>query len=113
MNAKPAVETKGKTVDITTNVDENKASLKLSGKLTVQTSPDLSDAIAELPASTNEIDIDMTDVAYVSSAGLRVLVATSKLATSRGGVMRILHPTDDVFDVLEMTGLSEVFTIER
>lgn len=100
-------------MNIVTDVDGNTASLELEGKLTVQTSPSLSDAVDQLPASVCNIDIEMGGVTYVASAGLRVLVATDKLAVSRGGSMRILHPCVDVMDVLEMTGLSEVFTIEQ
>lgn len=100
-------------MEIKSSIDDSKATLTLKGKLTVQTSPDLSDAVDRLPASVRDIDIDLEGVTYVASAGLRVLVATDKLAVVRGGVMRVLHPCSDVMDVLEMTGLSEVFNVER
>ena len=100
-------------MDIKTNVEGTKATLELSGKLTVNTSPELSSAVDRLPGDVRDIDIDLTDVDYVASAGLRVFVATDKLAVKRGGAMRLLHPCDEVMEVLEMTGLSEVFSIER
>lgn len=100
-------------MDIQTTVEDNKATLALSGKLTVQTSPELSASIEGLPEEITDIDIDCTDVDYVASAGLRVLVATDKLTSKRGGTMRILHPQADVVEVLEMTGLDAVFTIEK
>ena len=87
--------------------------LLLIGKLTVQTSPDLSAAIEALPADTADLDIDLANVDYVASAGLRVLVSADKLAAKRGGQMRLLSPCDEVMEVLEMTGLAEVFVIER
>ena len=59
------------------------------------------------------IDLDLANVTYVASAGLRVLVSADKLAVTRGGHLRLLHPCDDVMQVFEMTGLSEVFAIER
>jgi anti-anti-sigma factor len=40
-----------------------------------------------------------------------VLVSTQKLAMQRGGSIRLLHPTAEVTEVFEMTGLSEVMTI--
>lgn len=100
-------------MDIMTNVDGSKATFVLSGKLTVQTAPDLSDAVDRLPASVCDIDVDLKGVTYVASAGLRVLVATDKLSVARGGTMRILHPCADVMDVFEMTGLADVFVIEQ
>ncbi len=98
-------------MEITITQDGNKATIALDGKLSVATSPDLEAAISGLPASTNEFDIDLTNLEYISSAGLRVLVSTEKTAGQRSGKMRLLYPNDEVFEVFEMTGLSDVFTI--
>ena len=100
-------------MEIKTTVEDGKASLVLEGKLTVQTSPELGAAVDGLPAEVCDIDVDLSGVSYVASAGIRVLVATDKLAVSRGGRMRLLHPRDEVMEVFEMTGLAEVFAIER
>lgn len=94
-------------------VDGAKATIVLSGKLTVQTAPELEEAIGSLASAVADVSIDLTDVEYVSSAGLRVLVGTEKLARSRGGQLRLLHPQDSVMEVFDMTGLSMVLTIER
>lgn len=100
-------------MNINTSIDGTKAVIEPIGKLTVQTSPDLSAAVEQLPADVCDIDVDLTNVDYVASAGLRVLVAAEKLTVKRGGTMRLLHPCDSVMEVFEMTGLSEVFDIER
>ena len=100
-------------MNVTTSVDGNKAVLTVEGKLTVQTAPELEAAVGQLADDVADIDIDLTEVDYVSSAGLRVFVATDKLATRRNGTMRLISPTDEVTDVLEMTGLSEVLSIVR
>ena len=100
-------------MDITTSVEGSKATIKLNGKLTVQTSPKLDAEMTALPGDVCDIDIDVSDVSYIASAGLRVLVTAGKLAVNRGGLMRLLHPCDEVWDVLEMTGLAGVFAIER
>ena len=100
-------------MEITTSVDGTEALLRLEGKLTVQTSPELTAAIEALPEEVCVITIDLADVVYIASAGLRALVGTNKLAVKRGGSMTLLHPREEVWDVLEMTGLSDVFDIER
>ncbi|MBR1828400.1 MAG: STAS domain-containing protein [Atopobiaceae bacterium] len=100
-------------MEITTNIDESLAKIAVSGKLTVATSPELEKAIQELPGTVSNIDIDLTDLEYISSAGLRVLVSAQKLTTQRDGTLRLLHPTQDVYEVFEMTGLSEVITIVK
>jgi anti-sigma B factor antagonist len=99
-------------MEITTTVIDNKATLQVEGKLTVQTSPDLQDVIAHVDEKACDIDIDLSEVTYISSAGLRVLVAAEKLAVRRGGALRLLHPQESVMEVFDMTGLANVFTIE-
>ena len=99
-------------MEITITQEGAKAIIALNGKLSVATSPDLEAAISGLPESTNEFVIDLSQLEYISSAGLRVLVSTEKLANQRSGSMVLLHPNDEVNEVFEMTGLSEVFTIE-
>ena len=100
-------------MEISANIEGSKATLVLEGKLTVQTAPELAAAVDALDPAPCDFDLDLTDVEYVSSAGLRVFVATDQLAVSRGGVMRILHPNDDVMAVFDMTGLVDIFNIER
>ena len=98
-------------IDITSG--DAKATLVLEGKITVQTAPDLEAAVESLDATMADIDIDLSAVDYVSSAGLRVFVTSSKLAERRGGTLRLLHPVDEVVEVLEMTGLYEVLVVVR
>ena len=100
-------------MDVKTIVDGAKARIELAGKLTVQTSPDLTAVVEGLPAEVRDLDIDLAEVSYIASAGLRVLVTADKLAVKHGGVMRLLNPCDEVLEVFDMTGLSDVFTIER
>lgn len=90
----------------------DKATITIAGKLSVATSPELETAVRGLPESIANVEMDLTDLEYISSAGLRVLVATEKLCASRSGKMRLLHPNAEVSEVFEMTGLADVFTIE-
>lgn len=100
-------------MEIKTSTEGSKATIELIGKLTVQSSPELSAVVEGLPNGICDIDMDIANMSYVASSGLRVLVASDKLVIKRGGCMRLLHPTAEVMEILEMTGLSEVFKIER
>ena len=100
-------------MEISTSIEGSKATITIKGKLTVQAAPELSSAVDGLPIAVCDLDLDLTDVTYIASAGLRALMATDKLAVMRGGRMRLIHPREDVMDALEMTGLSDVFAIER
>ncbi len=99
-------------MEITITQDGNKATLALKGKLSVATSPDLDAAIHNLPIETTQFVLDLPALDYISSAGLRVLVSTEKLANQRDGSMLLLHPNEEVNEVFDMTGLTDVFTIE-
>ena len=102
-------------MQIETSINGDKAVIAVSGKLSVATSPELEAAIQQVDATdtVSSYDIDLAGLEYISSAGLRVLVGAQKLVDTKGGALCLLHPTDDVMEILEMTGLSEVLTIER
>ena len=99
-------------MELTTSVDGTLAKVAIVGKLTVATSPTLEETVRQMAETATSFEIDLSELEYISSAGLRVLVTTQKLASGRGGTMRLLHPTESVQEVFEMTGLSEVLTIE-
>ncbi|MBQ9001028.1 MAG: STAS domain-containing protein [Eggerthellaceae bacterium] len=100
-------------MEISTSIEGSKATITIKGKLTVQVAPELSSAVDGLPIAVCDLDLDLTDVTYIASAGLRALMATDKLTVMRGGRMRLVCPREEVMETLEMTGLSEVFAIER
>ena len=99
-------------MQISSSINDSEMTLVLAGKLTVNTTPDLEAAIGQAPPDVCDIYIDLEELDYVSSAGLRIIVAASKLASSRGGTLRLLKPQAEVMDVFDMTGLSEILTIE-
>ena len=99
-------------MDVTMTVDGSKATFEIVGKLTVQTAPELERTISQAPAEVCDFDLDLSGVDYVSSAGLRVFVATDKNASRRGGTLRLMHPTDDVLKVFDMTGISDLLIVE-
>lgn len=100
-------------MEIKVNADGAKATVTPVGKLTVQTASELDAAVAGIDTSVTELDFDLSELDYISSAGLRVLVSTQKMMTSRGGAMRLLSPNEDVYEVFDMTGLAEVLDIVR
>ena len=99
-------------MEITSSLDGTKATIALSGKLPVSTSQDLEEAVRSLADEAVDFDIDLTDLTYTSSAGLRVFLATNRIASGKGGAMRLLHPSEEVMEIFEMTGLSDVLEIE-
>ena len=91
---------------------ENKAmTLHIVGKLDTIASPELEKAIGAIPAEITELVLDMKEVTYVSSAGLRVLLGAQK-KMSRCGSMKLTGVCETVMEVLEMTGFIDILEIE-
>ena len=100
-------------MQVKTNIDGQRATIYLAGKLTVQTAPDLSSTLEELDEGVDDLVIDLAKTEYIASAGLRVLVTADKMMSGRKGSVRLVQPNDEVVEIFEMTGLSDVFEIER
>ena len=59
----------------------------------------------------SELTLDFTDLAYISSAGLRVLLSAQK-QMNKLGRMRLLHVSAPVLEIFEVTGFTDILTIE-
>jgi len=84
----------------------------LVGRLDTNTSPQLDEYATQLASkSITDIVVDMADCDFVSSAGLRVIVAMQKRA-AKGGSLVFRNVVSDVMDVFQMTGFDKILTIE-
>ena len=95
---------------IKTAVD-NKLTLKVSGRLDTTTAPDLQAALKESLDGVEELVLDFTDLEYISSAGLRVLLSAQKQMNTQGS-MCLTGVCDVVMEVLELTGFVDILTIK-
>ena len=86
--------------------------LNITGRLDTTTAPNLEAVINELSEDTKELVFDMSEVEYISSAGIRVLLGAYKKMQANQGVMRIEKANDMVVEVFEMTGLSQMLEQE-
>ena len=85
----------------------------MAGELSVSTAPDLMKAIEDMPQDICNIDIDMSEIDYISSAGLRILFKAANITEDRNGTMRAIQPNEDILEVFEMTGVNEVLEVVR
>ncbi len=84
--------------------------LRLAGRLDLTAAPALEKAVAELPGGVSTLIMDMTELAYISSAGLRVLL-TAQNKMSERGALRLTGVGEAVMEVLEMTGFAGIMEI--
>ena len=85
------------------------AQLKVEGRLDTITAPELDKRINEL--DVKEIVLDLVNLEYISSAGLRVLLKAQKAMNVQGN-MKVTHVNDSIMEVFEITGFLDILTIE-
>ena len=86
----------------------NTAVLEIDGWLDTQTAPELGAALDTLDASVTELTIDMSALEYISSAGLRQIVAAHK---KMNGNLTIKNVSAEIMDVFNMTGFAKRLNI--
>jgi anti-anti-sigma factor len=85
--------------------------LAVSGRIDALTSGAMETRCHAALKETPRVALDLKEVDYISSAGLRVLLSSLKLATSRNGAFALIAPQDTVREVLEMSGFAKIFQI--
>jgi anti-sigma B factor antagonist len=93
------------------NKENSKLTITVSGRVDTATAPELEKAIFDNIDGASELVLDFKDMPYTSSAGLRVLLKAQK-AMLKQGEMKVINVSSDVMEVFEMTGFSEILTIE-
>ncbi len=96
---------------ITKNKNDNFLTLKLEGRLDTTTAPQLENELSENLNGVTELTIDFAELSYISSAGLRVLLATQKRMNKQGS-MKLINVNEIVMEVFEITGFVDILTIE-
>ena len=96
---------------INKTVNGSTLTIALEGRLDTTTSPDLEKALKESLDGATELIMDFSKLDYISSAGLRVLLSAHKVMSPKGG-MKVTNVNDIVQEVFEVTGFSDILTIE-
>ena len=97
-------------MEIIKTQDNQKLTLALRGRLDTNTSPKLEAELKRSLSGITELEFDFSEVEYVSSAGLRVLLAAQKVM-KRQGTMVLRDVSDAGREVFEITGFVDILTI--
>lgn len=98
-------------MEIVKKREGDKLTLALSGRLDTLTAPQLEAVIKNELEGAKELVLDLKDLIYVSSAGLRVFLMGHK-TMSKIGSMALSNVCDDIKEVLTITGFADIFTIK-
>lgn len=91
--------------------DGEKLTVAITGRLDTNSSPKLEAELRQSVDGVSELVFDFSEVEYISSAGLRVLLAAQKVM-NRKGSMKLVGVSDEIQEVFEITGFSDILTIE-
>ena len=85
--------------------------LEVSGRLDTTTAPALDKTIQEEVSEQTALVLDLKELAYISSAGLRVLLSAQKRMRKQGS-MKLRNVREEIMEVFEMTGFADILEIE-
>ncbi|HCJ40822.1 STAS domain-containing protein [uncultured Ruminococcus sp.] len=83
----------------------------ISGRVDTTTAPALEQELKASYGDCNALVIDFANVEYISSAGLRVLLSAQKVMCKKDG-MKLINVGADIMEIFEVTGFSDILTIE-
>ena len=89
----------------------NALDISLVGRLDTTTAPQLDEVVTGELEGVETLNFDFAQLEYISSAGLRVLLSAQKIMNKQGNMI-IRNVNDDINEVFEITGFSDILTIE-
>ena len=96
---------------IDTKRDGGKLTVALEGRLDTTTAPQLESELRPALEGVTELVFDLKDLAYVSSAGLRVLLSAQKTMNKQGSMV-VRGANADLLEIFDVTGFSDILNIE-
>ena len=99
-------------MEIKKTLNGSELTVALSGSLDTITVAELEKELKGSLDGVNAIVFDLADLEYISSAGLRVLLKAQKYMNAHEGGMKVLNPSELVMEVFNVTGFSDILTIE-
>lgn len=97
------------TINVKKNAD--KVCIAVAGRLDTTTAPALEKAINENVQDEKHLILDIKELEYLSSAGLRVLLGAQK-KMQKIGSMKVLNVCEEIMEIFEMTGFADILVIE-
>jgi anti-sigma B factor antagonist len=97
---------------ITENKTSNSLELVIGGRLDTSSAPELEAKLKQIDKDVQTLYLNLANIQYISSAGLRVVLLAHKLMLPTGGKMIIRQPSAFCKQVLSATGMDSILTVE-
>ncbi|MDF2521177.1 MAG: btrV [Clostridia bacterium] len=96
---------------ISKTLNANELTVILSGRLDTTTAPQLEAELKTTLTGVSSLVMDFEELEYISSAGLRVLLSAQKVMNKQGKMV-IRHVNETILEVFEVTGFTDILTVE-
>jgi len=96
---------------ITQNKEGSKLTIALEGRLDTTTAPELENELKTAVEGVEYLVFDLKELAYISSAGLRVLLSAQKIMNKQGKMV-ITGANEEIMEIFDVTGFVDILTIE-
>lgn len=106
------IENGGDQMTINKTQDGSRLEIAIEGRLDTMTAPSLEEEIKNSLEGIKELIFDFKGLAYVSSAGLRVLLSAQK-TMNKQGTMTIRNANEEVMEIFEVTGFVDILSFEE
>ena len=98
-------------MDINKKVNGETLGIALTGRLDTTTAPQLDEVVKNDLNGITSLVFDLNNLEYISSAGLRVLLAAQKVMNKQGSMV-VRNVKDDIMEVFDITGFADILTVE-
>ena len=99
-------------MEVTKTLEGTKLTICVSGRLNTGTSPKLEAVLKDSLDGVETLVFDLSNLDYISSAGLRAILSAQKLM-NRQGSMQVRNVKPEVYDVFVMTGFVDFLNVEQ
>ncbi|HJB44991.1 MAG TPA: STAS domain-containing protein [Candidatus Coprenecus merdipullorum] len=99
-------------MDLSISIENGKTRARVTGRLDTTNSEEFEKKMAPMLEGGNpDIEMDCSELEYISSSGLRLFLTLQKSVNARGGKLVILNMQDPIKEIFNMTGFSRIMTI--
>lgn len=97
---------------ISKSINDSVLNISIEGRLDTITAPELESEISGVFDGISQVNLDFAALEYISSAGLRIVLGMQKQMNKQGGAMTVRNVNEEIMEIFDVTGFSDILTIE-